>query len=427
MRSRRLIAGAFILLLAAVSALPAAAAPAPAAGADSSKLLDTLSSIIKVIEQKNVLLSSNSADAIVNGLLASLDPESAIFNEDETQAFKAGEQGLFCGIGIQSRPLDKGLFVASVIPDSPADAAGIKQGDVIKQINGKPAADAAVELGGQEGTTLTLLVSEGNAKDKSSALTLKIEKLQTPVIDEEKTWLGNIVYMRLNGLYRGAGQLCLEALGERVTTNTTGLILDLRMAGGMDFVSVSDIASMFSPAEKILFKELDGQGKEVALHKTHESLRLSLPTMVLTGSDTKGASEALAAVLQEFKGVILIGSPTAGDDRLREFIPLGDGRFLRLATGRLDVSPAPAYRDKGVQPDIAISPELAEKEAALYAMAQSELDDEKSGLAGLGRKSELSEHEKMAHALRRELRGDPVLKRAVDLLLGLQALNVRVP
>ena len=214
------------------------------------------------------------------------------------------------------------------------------------------------------------------------------------MIEEEKTWLGNIVYLRFNGLYRGAGQLCLETLGERVTTNTTGLILDLRMAGGADLVSVCDIAGMFSPPETVLFKERDGLGKEVAVHKTHDSVRLGLPVMVLIDSNTQGASEVLAAVMQELKGVILIGSPTSGDDRLREFIPLGDGRILHIATGRLDVSPAPAYRGKGVQPDIVISPELAEREAAFYAMPQNDPDEDKSGLAGLGRKSEMSDHEK---------------------------------
>jgi len=187
---------------------------------------------------------------------------------------------------------------------------------------------------------------------------------------------------------------------------------------------VADIASAYAREGAVLFRVLDGQGRETAAYKAREARPLSLPTLVLTDAGTAGAAETLAAVLREFRGVVLIGAPTAGDDRLREFIPLDDGRLLHLATTRVDVSPAASYRGSGVKPDIAVSPESAEKEAAVYLK-----EDESGGNGGIlgnGGK-ELSEREKQARALRQQLRGDAVLKRAVDLLLGLQALSIRVP
>ena len=63
------------------------------------------------------------------------------------------EQGVFCGIGIQHRPVEKGLLAASVMPGSPAESAGIKQGDVITQIEHKPAVEAVGQLGGREGAS----------------------------------------------------------------------------------------------------------------------------------------------------------------------------------------------------------------------------------------------------------------------------------
>ncbi len=174
-----------------------------------------------------------------------------------------------------------------------------------------------------------------------------------------------------------------------------------------------------APKGSVLFRVKDGSGAETAVYKARESRHLGLPTLVLIDNYTAQAAETLAAVLSGFQGVVLVGDATAGDDRLRELIPMEDGRKLLLGTKRVDITPAPCYRGSGVKPDIAISYASAEKEAALY-LRDGEIE-------GNGIKAELSDKEKQVKALLQRIRGDAVLKRAADLLLGLQALSIKTP
>jgi C-terminal processing protease CtpA/Prc len=133
--------------------------------------------------------------------------------------------------------------------------------------------------------------------------------------------------------------------------------------------------------------------------------------MVLIDGETSGASELLAAVLKEWgRGVLLIGQPTGADPLVREAIPL-NGRRAYIATRSVRIGGSVFDGRQPVAPGI-----------LLRSGAMRERFYEPESLDRPW--SKLLDEEKEDKALRDRINGDTGLQRAVDILLGLKALNI---
>jgi C-terminal processing protease CtpA/Prc len=191
-------------------------------------------------------------------------------------------------------------------------------------------------------------------------------------------------------------------------------VLDLRGAGGADAQSAADAASLFAESGALLFTFRDAHDQDIAVYKSNASLLLNMPAMILIDEETRGAAELLAAALAgSTRGIMLIGSVSSGDPLVREVQDLPSGEHLYLASRRLVVADGKIYNgSEGVKPDLVVAP---------TAVPASEYEPEP---AQEGQK-ELSSEEKEDKLLRERVRGDETLRRAVDVLLGLKALNIR--
>jgi C-terminal processing protease CtpA/Prc len=189
-----------------------------------------------------------------------------------------------------------------------------------------------------------------------------------------------------------------------------GMIVDLRGADGADLDAAVILASPFHcPGDVLLRVEsLAGTTLESCMAVTGTPLRM--PLMALIDRDTRGAAETLAALWSGREGVMLIGEPTRGDARLRELLPMPDGRFLQIATKRI-VPVSGTYEAKGVHPDVLVDVRTSRETPLVY-------------VAGRGRP--LSEKSLDDRDLMMRVDGDPVLRRGTDLLLALRALNDHV-
>ncbi|MDP2991669.1 MAG: S41 family peptidase, partial [Kiritimatiellota bacterium] len=194
-----------------------------------------------------------------------------------------------------------------------------------------------------------------------------------------------------------------------------GVILDIRGANGMDLASVVEIGSLFAHAGDTLFILRDGHNTAVAAYQAKAGQPMDKPVMVLIDQDTSGAAEVLAGLLSVCKGAMLIGTPTRGDDRVRNVIPLANDHVLYIATQRIELGKGPAYYQKGVLPHVHVA-QTNEPAGRASEFAAEEPDI----FAGI------SEQERQDRALIKRVDGDVILRRAVDILLGLKALDFKV-
>jgi len=206
------------------------------------------------------------------------------------------------------------------------------------------------------------------------------------------------VYVKLGGLFKETGTEVMRRLIEHSSNDVSSCILDLREAGGEDLDSVCELASLFLTGEQSLFVVsdcLDGKPKLFKTVRTGAAGHMT-PVVVLTGSNTSGASELLAGVLKGSPGVLVAGSSTRGDARLRELVPLDSKRHVYIGTRLLVPVGHGSYDGRGVKPDIEVDPDCGSSDA-----------------------TESGEVEESSVILKNDL----LLRRASDIVQGLKALG----
>lgn len=354
----------------------------------------------------------------IEGLVQALDPRGRLFDAAEWKTFEARQTGLTPRLGLETSVTNGLVVIRSVLPDSPADRAGLKPGEGLEEVNGQYAremteAQLARAFAGPEGSLVKLAVAEPGKPPRR--VEIARAPLPVPPVAQQEIFPRRIGYVRLHGLYAGSGPAVLDALQKAMGGKPSGGgILDLRGAGGQDEEAVAAVAALFTGPNVPLYAFADRGGGDEAVHLSGpaEGPGPAVPVMVLIDRETRGAAELLAAVLAwHARRTMSIGEETEGDPLVRRPLALPDGRHALLAHRVLRVGEARYDGTAGVKPYLAIK---ATSEAAESAYEPETL--ERNG-------TKVLDAEKEDRALRQRVNGDPFLQRAVDILRGLQALR----
>lgn len=171
---------------------------------------------------------------------------------------------------------------------------------------------------------------------------------------------GKFGYLRVTTIAPSTRAEVERILAESGTNKTVkGWVLDLRFVNGRDFAAAAQLADAFIPAGKPLMDW--GQGLFVSSEKPSDKDKLP-PLAVLVNRQTRGAAEAVAAVLRSSSSALVIGGTTAGEVARYEEFALSNGRKLRLAVAPVKGADGSFLAPTGVQPDIGVSvPEAEER------------------------------------------------------------------
>ncbi|MBC8065599.1 MAG: PDZ domain-containing protein [Chlorobia bacterium] len=144
-------------------------------------------------------------------------------------------------IGVMARTENNALVVTTVLPKSPAETAGIKQGDIITQVDGKAPENSAV-LNGEDGSEVKLKVKSGEAEKE---LTLKRARVST-ARPETLTWIDEeTAVLKIWTFSRGYSRDNIETLMKEANGKAKNLIVDLRSNGGGSTASLIHLLSLF--------------------------------------------------------------------------------------------------------------------------------------------------------------------------------------
>src|SRR3546814_70426 len=122
--------------------------------------------------------------AAIKGLLLDLDPHSVYFDKDDAEVFDEETSGAYDGIGVEVQPqADGSILVIAPIDDTPAARAGLKSGDSIVAVDGKPLQPGDNNQGplrGKAGTKVVLtVIREGAAKPLDISITRETIRVQS--------------------------------------------------------------------------------------------------------------------------------------------------------------------------------------------------------------------------------------------------------
>lgn len=298
----------------------------------------------------------------IQGLAASYgDDYTVFFPPVQKQIFETSINGDFEGVGMEIGLQGGALSVVAPIKDTPAERAGILQGDIITAINSVSTRNMSVDeavsrIRGPKGSKVILTISraEKNA-GKPFDVPVVRDTIILPTTDTKD--LGNGIFkIALYNFDSHAPQAFAEALNEFQASGDTKLIVDLRGNPGGYLEAAGDIASWFLPQGAVVVTQHSGAGPDQVY--TSRGYSSGVPStdqvVVLVNGGSASAAEILAGALQDHERATIIGSQSFGKGSVQQVFNITDATALKITIARWLTPNGTSISHKGITPDIAV-------------------------------------------------------------------------
>ena len=300
-------------------------------------------------------------EGAISGMTDSLnDPYTVYYNKEQMKWFTGlqnNTENEYVGVGLPII-LDKNGIVTVLEPydNSPAKAAGIKQGDKILKIDGKDITGIKDEtliasmIKGPENTETVLTIlreSESSTRD----IPVMRKKIKALVNIRSEMLDGNIAYIKLKMFDKNISKNFISQLNTLVKQGAKGLIIDVRDNPGGLYDEVVTLADRLVPKGTIVFTK-DKNGKKNV--QPSDANELNMPIAVLTNGNSASASEILAGALKDYKKGTLIGTKTFGKGLVQTTYSFKDGTGLKVTIARYYTPSGVCIQGQGIKPDIEV-------------------------------------------------------------------------
>ena len=272
----------------------------------------------------------------LEGMLAVLDDPNTRYlpPEDETAA-RENMSGEFQGIGAEIEVNESGaIVVVSPIESSPAEAAGLQPGDILRKadgvdLTGMDASEAARLVRGPAGTAVVLTIERGDETFDVEIIrdVIKLASVRGEMLAD------SIAYVRVNRFAETTADELEKSLEELTAQNPTGIIVDVRRNPGGLLQTAVDIADQFLPEGTVVVERF-GDGRETVFKATDKGLAEDLPLVILIDEGSASASEVLAGAIQDRNRGTLIGQTSFGKGTAQTWQPLSNGGGVRITIAR---------------------------------------------------------------------------------------------
>mgnify|MGYP000520360474 CR=1 FL=1 len=301
----------------------------------------------------NTLLIDGALEGMVNILE---DEYSGYMNAESFASFSGSFSGDMEGIGAIIRSdMELGIIeIADVLPNAPAEKAGVVPGDVFIEVDGIPVAgmnqtELVTIVRGPAGTTVTILMQRG---DKQLTFEIVRERFEIPSVFSE-VLEGNIGYISSYDFNQRTRSKIDAALAELNVNELNGLIIDLRNNPGGLLTSAIEVGSAFIENGDILH-EVFGNGEEITFETDGSFANITVPIVFLVNERSASASELVAGAVQDYGLATIIGEQTFGKGTVQQLRTLTNGGGVRLTIAQWLTPNRNSIQGEGITPDIII-------------------------------------------------------------------------
>ncbi len=312
----------------------------------------------------------------IEGMLATLDdPHTRYLSPEDEASTRERMDGEFQGIGAEVESVDGNVKIVSPIVNSPAEAAGLLPGDILRAADGVDLTDMdlseAVSLvRGPAGTAVTLLIERDGEQFEVEIIrdVVELTSVQSEMLDE------GLAYIRLTQFGYRSTQEMSSALTDLMAQNPTGLILDLRRNPGGGLDTVVEIADEFL-AEGVVLEEDFGNGRVQTYESSDKGLAEEIPMVILIDEGSASASEVLAGAIRDRERGILIGQTSYGKGTVQTWHALSNNGGVRITIARWLTPNESWINEIGLEPDYLISlPEVENPDDFTDTQLQAAID-----------------------------------------------------
>ncbi len=296
----------------------------------------------------------------LRGLVAGLDdPYTSFFDPKDAEDFQISLDGKFSGIGAEIGMKDGRISVVAPLPETPAERAGLKPGDMIISVNGEETNGWSIEqavskIRGEQGTEVVLGIFRSDMELPPFDVTIIRDEIKLVSVRNipRDDGIEHILVSSFNADTRESFSALVD---EAVAKNPKGIILDLRNnPGGFLEVAlyvagewVGDDVIVKERRQGVIFSELNGTGRN--------RLR-GIPTVVLVNAGSASASEIVAGALQDYGVATIVGAQTFGKGSVQDYINLDDGSAVKITIAEWLTPNERVINEVGLTPDVVIEP-----------------------------------------------------------------------
>jgi len=317
---------------------------ARATGGDSIDLQESIRAFTRVVAvvQHNYAEPIDTDKAIYNGaipgMLRELDPHTVFFDKRQFDVQREDQRGKYFGVGMQVAPRDNHTVVMAPFVGSPAYRAGIRPGDVILKVDGKPCdglttPEVADMLKGPKGTTVHIGIGrEGN--EKMLEFTVTRDEIPRHGVDNPLIVRPGIGYVRVAQFNETTDQELAEALDKLDYPSLKGMILDLRNNPGGLLNEGVGVADMFLDKNQLIVSHRGRASAERRYYALKGNGGVRVPLVVLINGQSASASEIVAGAIQDHDRGLILGETSFGKGLVQTVLTLSEGTGLFLTTAK---------------------------------------------------------------------------------------------
>ncbi len=295
----------------------------------------------------------------IRGLLTTLDDPYTTFIEPDIAAiWNQDATGQFEGIGATVQMREDGyLEIVRPLPGQPAEAAGIKAGDLVLSVDGVSILgmglyEAIGLIRGPAGTEVALEIGRPGQQEPFM-VTVRRARIEMPTV-ESRMLDNNIGYIQLTEFDDTATERVTAALVALLDQGAVGLIFDLRDNPGGFLTQAIQVSDLFLD-QGLVAIERDSTGAERKFTSRGGDLGETIPLVVLINGGSASASEIVAGAIQDRGRAVLMGELTLGKGSVQLPHNLSDGSQLRVTVARWYTPNNHSIHGEGLRPDIEVT------------------------------------------------------------------------
>ncbi len=311
----------------------------PSSDDDVRSNLRQFSTVYDMVE-KNYAEPVDASKAIYNGaipgMLHALDPHSNFFDPKSYAGLLEEQHGKYYGVGMSVGPRDNKVIVIAPFAGTPAYRAGLRPGDVIIAVDGKPTDNmdttgVADLLKGPKGTTVHVTVLRAGM-DKPMEFTMQRAEIPRNSVDLHFMIRPGIGYIHVAGFQETTEaevKTALEEMGD-----LKGLVLDLRGNPGGLLSQGIGVADQFLHKGAVIVSHHGRASSERVYKASHGNGGKDYPLVVLVNRGTASAAEIVSGAIQDHDRGLIVGETTFGKGLVQTVYPLSENTGLALTTAK---------------------------------------------------------------------------------------------
>lgn len=298
-------------------------------------------------------------EAMFSGVVGKLDQFSRYASAQNARENRAARDG-FGGIGVRISVEDDQVRVISVMHYTPAERMGLKNDDIITQIDGQSTKglnqqQVVDRLRGPVDSKVDITVTRA---ERADPLVLSITRAH--VVPETVSYRreGDVAYFRIYSFNSETSDSLKRAVADaeqEIGPRLKGLIIDLRdNPGGLLNQSVA-VSNLFLREGRVVSTHGRHPDSHQYFEASGDDIAEGKPIVVLVDGNSASAAEIVAAALQDNRRAVVVGSNTYGKGTVQTVLPLPNQGEITLTWARFHAPSGYTLHHLGVLPSVCTS------------------------------------------------------------------------